>query len=342
MYTTGLIPDVTLGVQETSSPIDLRNYFVSDNPINYEIVYDSATRSAGIQDSVTPDGKLQLVGARKKGVYEITVQADDSSGFPPVTQNFKVIVENKPLNLVSSGGKKEVRLVYDANDGTQSYRINWEDFFHDPDPVHPYISAAGLENSGIDMVLDETGAVFTATKAASKDIQVTAIDASDLTILESFPLHITAVSAFDNSFGKFKIPAIIGLIVLVAALAVVLYNFLGKKIYGNWNISLDNGDATENPVVLSKQSDCRKSSCRLSKIVSSQMMEGDFGRAELRAGGKLGKNVFLVNYDGAEELSVNNNSKDTTKKEKISIPPRTVVYLRMPTGDGITLERVSK
>ena len=120
-------------------------------------------------------------------------------------------------------------------------------------------------------------------------------------------------------------------------LAVLAYLFLGRKIYGTWDI-YSRGAGSEMDRNLAATANGSKASCRLDSLLDEIGMEPGFGNVMLVAGNKLSKEVFLTGLDGMS-VEVNGEPVEDPKKlKKLPIRPGQEVVI---TSDysSVTLQR---
>lgn len=320
------IPDQTAGIYKEIEPIDLSKYFEDDDALHYEVKYD---KSVDITHLVKGD-TLSIKGGSKKGNYEITVSADDHSEEEPAVQSFILTVKNEPLELLRDSNET-IELTYDK-ENEKSTRIVWTDYFEDPDGIPPRVAVIEDSNSGIEWIEDDNqeGMTIHADAAGEAVIEVVAIDYSDLTESQTVTFRVVSDGGWQKVVHKHKIPVGIGSAILLTALVMLLYGYTGRKIYGTWDIE------NVQEIAPGKTRSGKRASCRLNHLledVPDLYEHGDFGGVTLKAGTKFSKAVYFTNLDDIEEIEIDDNPLDKSKKIK-KIPIKAGHSIRLRSIDG--------
>ena len=343
----GKIPDVTTEHNTTIDPIDVSQYYDSPDgdPLIYKVSYNKAYE---IKHELTADGKLTLTAGQRAGSYEITVTAEDGSGEKPVEQKFNFIVEQKDIvfgpgvNPAQFENPEVITLRVpekaDAENPSE-YLVKCSELFVDPDGCKPRIVILNDEAEGVvDYTYnpDTQDILFFAVAKGEGTTEIRAIDENDPTNID---IQLKAVY-------KFKVVDPVSPIVPIAAgaggvgvlaLAVLAFLFLGRNIYGTWDI-YSRGAGSEMDRNLAATANGSKASCRLDSLLDEMGMDPGFGNVMLVAGNKLSKDVFLTGLDGMR-VEVNGEPVEDPKiLKKLAIRPGQEVII---TSDysSVTLQR---
>ena len=332
--TQGQMPDITVTIGKASDPIQLSEYFISPDgdPLRINIDYDKTVQ---ISHQLTEDGALIMQGGEKKGSYEVVVTAQDGSTEAGVQQKFTLNVENQPLELIGDE-EKDVTIVYDSNDERQSFTFNWEEYFADPDNVVPHLVVIEDSNQGIEYYQKRGVVEFYADGKGQADITVTAVDASDITEAQSVVFHIQSVSEASQKLEKMKIPIAGGSAGILILLAILIYGFTGRKIYGRWDVYV--GTASELERELGTTGNGHKSSCSMSSLLDELGLYGEFGNVRIVAGNKFTRNVSFTNLTEADSVELDGNPIENPKA--VSVKPAHSIMISM-NGNRVTFERLS-
>ena len=340
----GTISDVSKKFGEKIDPIDVSEYFDSQDgdTLIYGVSYDKAY---GIKSTLTKEGILTLEPGNRQGTYTITVTAHDGSGEEPVEQKFNLSVVNQPLTKVKdfdSANPEKITLKVPGNevaDYPEQYIVKCSEYFKDPDGFPPRIAILGDETERVVEWFfnsDTREITFYAIGEGERNVEVIAMDEN---APEDPDCQLTAAFIFEvvNPAQKWILPVIIGCGIGVLLLAFLAFMFLGRKIYGTWDI-YSRGAGSEMDRNLAATANGSKASCRLDSLLDEIGMEPGFGNVMLVAGNKLSKDVFLTGLDGMS-VEVNGEPVEDPKKlKKLPIRPGQEVVI---TSDysSVTLQR---
>ena len=356
-YTIGNEPTKVKGTMQTvkthckggTAPIDLTQYFESPDgdALTYEVEYDKAY---GIQNQLSPDGKLTMKAGEKAGTYHIEVYAKDGSGEDPVMQEFDFTVENTPLKMIKSVDPQNPETVDLSVPGEKAkhpseFVVQCSEYFEDPDDCMPRIAIFTDETGGaVDYKYDPaTGTVtFIAVAEGEGNAEIIALDENDPAEV-SFQQHLPyyfIVTDEGKEYGRtVRAIAMAGGGVGAILLAILGALFLGRKIYGTWDIYSD-GAGTESERKIGTTGSGKHAKCRLDSLLSELDLNTGFPGVNLVAGNNLNKAVFIT---GLQNMSVELDGEpieDQKKLAKIAIKPGHDIRIRSDMST-VTLTRLN-
>ena len=329
------IEDITIGAGKEAKPINLKEHFINDDgdKVTYKVNYD---HTVFISHKLTGDNLVMTAGTRK-GEYEIEVVATDGSSGEGAVQKFYLNVENQPIELVGSP-EVTINLEYDDPD-KKSYPILYSDYFSDPDEIAPRIALLGDLGENLEIEESDThkGITLVANGPCNKSFEITAVDASDITQSQVIKVNVISEGGITKVLHRFRILIIILVVLLIIFIVSLIAAFLGRKIYGMWDITPDSGSG-ETDREIGKTGSGKKASCSLNALLDELGIVGELGRARMVAGNNFNKIVYFENlkdmdsveYDG---LPVEDTGKRIAVKSGHSIR---IVY----EGRGITFDRL--
>ena len=346
----GTIPNQEAAVRAGTSPVDLTDYFDSQDgdKITYTLVKD---RKADYTGDISKDGKLVLTAGERSGEFTVGVEAGDGTAGDKVLQEFTFNVINQPVELIGDE-VIDVDLVVDA-DSASSFILNmakaegkssscefkWDDYFVDPDGTKPIVMVYENTASGIVRDEHEDGMTLTADTACTAEYNIIAIDGNDKKTQKMLTLNVHAESAAAAAVDRMKIPLAIIIAILAAMIAFLIMTFGGRKIYGKWNVSTSLGDK-EDDCKLGTLKKGKKSHVRVDLILQDLGMQDGLGKVELSAGSRMSGKVFLTKFDGLDNVEVDGvDVEDLKKDKKIPIRSGYMVVLRKDEFK-VSLERI--
>ena len=347
----GTIPDQEATVRGRTAPIDLSQYFDSQDgdKLTYTLVKD---RTSDYTGDISKDGELVLTAGEQSKTFSVGVEAGDGTDGDRVLQEFTFNVINQPLELIGED-VVNIDLIVDAETasgfilnlakaegGGSGCEFKWEDYFMDPDGTKPIVRVFENTDSGIERDEREDGMSLNAEKACTAEYNIIAIDGNDLKTQKLLTINVHASSATAAAVDKVKIPLTILLVILVALIALLVVMLGGRKIYGNWDVSTSAGDSEEDRV-LGELKSGKKAHVRVDFILRDLRMETGLGKVELAAGVTTSGKVFLTKFDELDNVEIDGTDVEDLKKEKkISIRPGSTIVLTKE-GFSVTLERVT-
>lgn len=376
-YTVGNLPVVaegTIPAQETgvrsSLTLDCTPYFRNpdNDPLTYGVAVDETNDPTnGIQavmDAAT--GMLTISSGRNAGTVNVTVTATDGMSDAAV-QPFAVTTVNQPLVFTELAQaepdavqiEKTVNLVLKKNSapgflmkaadisGEPEFEMNFADYFTDPD--NPDGSEIGMEcapDSANDasIVIEEsdlTHVRIIAEDKGSGSFLITATDANDPSVQRTIALKINSVNAWAVIAGKFWLPAVIVLVILIALIVFLVMTFGGRKIYGVWDIKTSRG-VSATSINFAKTNVGKSAKAKLSALLKAANVIEDMGQVEVAVGNNLNQKVFIQNLKTLNSVTIGAkayNHQQLQKTKKLEIGRGRTAVLEKADGTRVTLIR---
>ena len=329
------IEDITIGAGKEAKPINLKEHFINGDgdKVSYKVNYD---HTVFISHKLTGDNLVMTAGTRK-GEYEVEVVASDGSSGEGAVQKFNLNVENQPIELVGASDVT-INLEYDDPE-KNSYPILYSDYFSDPDEIAPRMALLGDLGENIEIEESDThkGITLIANGPCNANFEISAVDASDITQSQVIKVNVISEGGITKVLHKFGILIIILAVLLIILIISLIAVFVGRKIYGMWDITPDSGSG-ETDREIGKTGSGKKAVCSLNALLDELDIPGEFGRVRMVAGNNFNKIVYFENlkdmdtveYDG---LPVEDTGKKIAVKSGHSIR---IVY----DGRGITFDRL--
>ena len=308
-----------------SFELNCQEYFISpdNDPLTYSVNINPQSGDLSITQE---DNKLTVTAGKLAGNYTLTVLADDGhrdEGQAPAEQSFELEVTNRSLEKLIEEEELSLTIAMDrdsvpgilkrfAKDDSASkeenIRLNWEDYFSDPDGYDPIIVVKedNPENA-IVIEQDEKGMTLSPGKPGKASFVITAQDANDPSIEQTLNLNISAYSAMELAIRRIRIPAIILMIVLIIVLIFLILLLTGRKIFGIWDV-VSSGELKSDQRLASFRSG-KKSSCKLGNLLDDLGMGDEVDDAiravQLSAGNRFAKTVTFSNFISDMEVEKN-------------------------------------
>ena len=306
-----------------STELNCAEYFISPDgdPLTYSVRSDPESSNLELVQNAD---RLTINAGQTAGKYKVTILADDGHlehGQAPAEQSFELEITNRPLERLTEeylpiriainqdsvpGFLK--RYVDDASDGKEEVRLEWKDYFQDPDGYDPLITVnEENQDHAIVMAKDEEGITLTADKAGKATYLITATDANDSSVETTLKVEIFANNALDVVIKKIRIPAIVILAALIGILVFLLLLLTGRKLYGIWDIATM-GDYKSDMKLAGTRSG-KKSSCKLGSLLNDLSMGDEVDDAikavQLKAGSRFAKTVTFSSFTSDLEVEKN-------------------------------------
>ena len=358
----GSVPDQTLKVGGDATSIDMSDYYESPDghALVYSVEMDKDVSEGDLEYSIDEKGKLSIVSGQRSGLYILKVGACDGKGEKEVWQSVNVTVGNSSIQLLGDGKPINVSLL---SDGSDEYVLRYDDYFYDADgaapiihirPVHLQDDEVSSKNQESCYVYEQDGEklVIRGTGVGKAEINIQAIDGNDLQNYELLLLRVNVISSLTAAWERFKLPLIVIGAILALTIIVMMYSFIGRKIYGSWRITfldgsqLDypssssnlNGNYSDHDLRLDSDDDetfeiwrlrhCKGASVPLDRVLSDIGRIGGFGpEVKLVAGSKGSNDVFLKGIGKLDSCELNDDQCDK-KASKVRIMPYNDVVLK--------------
>ena len=305
------IDDADMGFQEKKE-IDCTKYF--SNPDKDEMIYKvEKDQTSGIKASIEKN-VITLTSGIKAGEFEIRISANDGAMDTDLEQSFTIHIENHPLKE-KGPGKITKTISYNVKgvpgfvkklfhmDVNEVETIDANDYFEDPDGIPPVFEVKDLpEDSSIIVENAEPGILNVSGKSKGEvTFKLIAKDASDESISYEREVTVKSVSAGSYIWGNIWGIVVMLLIFLVLVAIFLLLTFAGRKIHGEWDITV--GGRSEDEVKLRTCGAGKKKKCTLNAILRDlELPECESEQIMLKAGNNWTKPVFITGLEHAEEV----------------------------------------
>ena len=229
-------------------------------------------------------------------------------------QSFTIHIENHPLKEKGSG-KITKTISYNVKgvpgfvkklfrmDVNEVETIDANDYFEDPDGIPPVFEVKDLpEDSSIIVENAEPGILNVSGKSKGEvTFKLIAKDASDESISYEREVTVKSVSAGSYIWGNIWGIVVMLLIFLVLVAIFLLLTFAGRKIHGEWDITVSG--RSEDEVKLRTCGAGKKKKCTLNAILRDlELPECESEQIMLKAGNNWTKPVFITGLEHAEEV----------------------------------------
>lgn len=348
---TGTIDDQNMRLNDTVE-IDCTKYFT--NPDNDTLYYElKADGTSDIRGEFGENGVLALESGVKSGTYEVTITARDGGMEESVEQRFSVSIENQPA-IVKGSDEIKCKVSYNANTLPEwllklagvakvaDAEILCSDHFEDPDEIPLVYEIKDLNDTDIvsidNQIEDADKLIISGKNKGEVAFILQATDASDSSIVLTKTVEVDSVDmkAYVWSQVKWKVIAI--LTVVIAIIVVLLSLFVGRKIYGVWDISI-NG-AFEEEIRLSSLSAGKKSKVKLNALLTDLNMDAcESEKIILKAGNNWTKHVTILGLENAQSVYFNGDYDQMTKVIKKAVLKKGSKIELDVNGDQIMLRR---
>ena len=326
--TKGKIPEVSARIGEKADPISLSDYFEGED-LTYTV---EKNKLDDFTYQISDDGRLTLQAGETSKTYQCRVKADDGSGAGAVEQKLTFSVRNRPIEL-----KKEdevtVRLVKGAKsapgwvkalrgigDKDNIFRLDYDDYFYDPDGTKPDIrlieEPENKKGSGIVSASQtDTALELTANKIGETTYLLVAVDGNTDSTAQAVTLNISVQSAAKAAMEKrarVLVPVFIALLVIVVLLMI---SFLGRKIYGMWDIEVNR--VPQDSLTLSRYRSGKKSRVSVAILLHEMGEDGvDLPKVEIRAGNPFSKKIFFTGLAGIDQVYIDGSPLNEEQKKR--------------------------
>ena len=350
---TGEMEDLDMGF-EKKQEIDCTKYFSNPDKdeLNYKIEVD---QTSGITGTVEND-ILTLQTGWKAGDYQVRVLVNDGAMEKDIEQSFVVHLVNHPLQEKGSS-KIGKTISYNVKgvpgfvkklfhmDVQEVETIEVNEYFEDPDGIAPIIDMKDLPSDSVILVeKGDQGILHVSGKGKGEvTFKLTAKDASDESITFEKVVTVKSVSAGSYIWGNIWGIVIITVLVLLLILIILAGAFVGRKIYGTWEVTV-NG-RIEGPYQLGKLAHGKKKKCTLNGVLEDMGFSSIAdGGITLKGDNNYTRSVTILGLDRAE--SVTYKGRDYSAAEgkvlkKAQIKNKDYIDIEVDNV-RITLNRVGK
>lgn len=303
--------DVSMKFQDKKE-IDCTKYFTKPDTdeLKYRVEVD---KTSGITCEVKGD-ILTIHTGIKAGDYPVHIRVNDGAMDTDLEQSFTIHIENHPLKEKGSG-KITKTISYNVKgvpgfvkklfhmDVNEVETIDANDYFEDPDGIPPVFEVKDLpEDSSIIVENAEPGILNVSGKSKGEvTFKLIAKDASDESISYEREVTVKSVSAGSYIWGNIWGIVVMLLIFLVLVAIFLLLTFAGRKIHGEWDITVSG--RSEDEVKLRTCGAGKKKKCTLNAILRDlELPECESEQIMLKAGNNWTKPVFITGLEHAEEV----------------------------------------
>lgn len=349
--TTGTMENQELGLNDQVE-IDCTKYFTNPDgdTLHYELVKEETSE---ITAEFSENGVMTLRTGGKAGEYEVTVTAMDGGMEAPVQQTFAVAIANQPAKTkggdtikckVSYNGDKMPKWVLKMAgiENMGEAEILCDDHFKDEDEIPLNYEIKDLGTTDVIEVQDKSKdagkLIITGKKKGEVTFTLQASDASDPSIVLTKKVKVNSVDmkAYVWSQIKWKVLGILAVILIIVGL--ILSAFLGRGIYGLWDISI-NGEFEEEQRLRSLASG-RKSKTTLNALLMDLNMNPcESEKIILKAGNNWNQKVTILGLENAQNVYFNGEYDQMTKVIKKAVLKKGSTIELNVNGDQITLRR---
>ena len=326
--TKGKIPEVSARIGEKADPISLSDYFEGED-LTYTV---EKNKLDDFTYQISDDGRLTLQAGETSKTYQCRVKADDGSGAGAVEQKLTFSVRNRPIEL-----KKEdevtVRLVKGAKsapgwvkalggirDKDNVFRLDYDDYFYDPDGTKPDIrlieESENKKGSGIVSASQtDTALELTANKIGETTYLLVAVDGNTDSTAQAVTLNISVQSASKAALEKRARVLVLVFITLLVIVVLLMISFLGRKIYGMWDIEVNR--VPQDSLTLSRYRSGRKSRVSVTILIHEMGEDGvDLPKVEIRAGNPFSKKIFFTGLAGIDQVYIDGSPLNEEQKKR--------------------------
>lgn len=357
----GTVPAQEIGVRgniELESAVYFNN--PDDDPLIYGVIVDDSNDPVdGIQAEIDENsGTLSINAGKNAGTVSVTVTAKDSQMSVPAEQSFAVSVLNQPIAFTieakaDAGAEqieKTVNLVLKQNrapeflmkaadvTGKPDYELIFADYFMDPDDPEgndvKVVCDTSVDNDpGIVIEeVDEKHIRIEAQEKGSSTFTIIASDANDPAVQKSIVLRVNSVNAWSMIVGRFWLPAVIVLAVLIFLLILLLLLYGKRSIYGVWDISTNTGENVSSKSFARAKAG-QKPKAKLTDLLRAVGINNiNLGDVEMTVGNNRNQKVFVRNLQKLSSVAVGSKTYDHQALKKVK-------KLEIPKGRSIVLEK---
>lgn len=349
--TTGTMENQELGLNDQVE-VDCTKYFTNpdNDTLHYELIKEETSE---ITAEFSENGVMTLRTGGKAGDYEVLVTAMDGGMEEPVQQTFTVSIANQPAKT-KGGDTIKCKVSYNGDsvpkwilkmagvDNVGETEILCDEHFRDEDEIPLNYEIKELGTTDIIEVKDEskdTGKLIIKGKNKGKvTFTLQASDASDPSVVLTKTVKVDSVDmkAYVWSQIKWKVLGILAVILVMIIL--ILSAFLGRGIYGLWDVSI-NGEFEEEMRLRSLAAG-KKSKTRLNALLTDLNMNPcDSDKIILKAGNNWNKKITILGLENAQNVYFNGEYDQMTKVIKKAVLKKGSTIELNVNGDQITLKR---
>ncbi|MCI5900327.1 MAG: VWA domain-containing protein [Lachnospiraceae bacterium] len=335
--------------------IDMNSYFEDPDQDTFMCSFD-VDQTKGIDVSVDEQNVMHIKSGIKAGDVTVKIGVNDGSMDQDVTSEFTIHLENQPLK---AKGPKTISktITYNADivpgflkkifgiTEKSGEEINMGDYFEDPDGITPILETKDLPKDTIIQVSEDRDGILNikGTDKGEGVFRIVAKDASDESISYEKEVIIKSISAAGWVWKQIRIPVCIALVFIIFIVIVLIALFAGRKIYGTWEVTVDN--RIEGPYQLGRMAHGKKKKCSLSGVLEDTGFHAIAdGGIVLKAGNNFSRSVIITGLENAASVTYRGSEYSSAEGRilrKALINQGQYIEI-MVDGVQVTLNRVGK